>query len=150
MSFDEPTQQLRRPDVSPPMPGPLDQTRPRPEGGPNDDESTGVLPLDELLGPPETAEADTESASPDVASPPAAAQAPAARAPMPVVPVRSSQPNAPTRQPATGRLKADAATVLRGGGDHVLAWLRRDDNALTVVTALVAILLLSVIAAVGS
>jgi hypothetical protein len=223
MSFDEPTQQLRRPSVTTPTPGPLDQTGP---AEPADAEATGVLPLDELLGPPEGAEADV--AEPDVeagSAPPATAEGTAdirptetpaaddswtahvetadvetadvetadvrpaqtyaprtyapeppaptaagpetatvgrdaaltpprpARTPMPVVPVRSSDEASPdaARGPLAGsRLRTDAATALRGGSRRAQEWVRHGDNAVMLVTALVAILLLSTVAAVGS
>ena len=157
MSFDEPTQQIRRPEVSAPMPEPLDQTRPRAQERPTDSDSTGVLPLDELLGPPVTEEADATTAptAPTEAEPaPTDVRSTPPRAPMPVVPVSSSSapPDAePTGRRATDRIRGDAAAAaLRGGSQRLDAWLRRDDNALTVMTALVAILLLSVVAAVGS
>jgi hypothetical protein len=151
MSFDEPTQQIRRPDPPLPMPGPLDQTRPRPQVSPPAPEETGVLPLDELLGPPEAAEATVAPAGESVVGP--ARMPPSSspvRAPMTVVPVRSDA--VPSERPGPGtldRIRADASTVLRAGSTRSGEWLRRGDNAVIVLTVLVAALLLSVVATVG-
>jgi hypothetical protein len=143
MSFDEPTQRIRRPDPPLPMPGPLDQTRPRPQAPAlPEPEQTGVLPLDELLGPAEGAEAAVRIPAEPLTTP--------ARAPMPVVTVRSEPvAEARPRVATMDRLRADASTVLRAGSARSSEWLRRGDNAVIVLTALVAVLLLAVVAAVG-
>lgn len=177
MSFDEPTQRLRRPSPPQQPTGAVDTSREDARETTRDSDPTGVLPLDELFGPPESSP-DTDAREGSEAGEAAEVDAPLAgtrpaRAPMPVVTVRSdaethqadSQTAPPAAAPAAepgrserepgrpapaSRLRADGAAAVHAGAQHVSGWLRRDDNALTVVTALVAILLLSVVAAFGS
>jgi hypothetical protein len=133
---EEPTQQLRpapAADTTTALPGPLDLAGP----GPSSTGDTDVLSLDQIFDEPE----------PDVPS--AATQTPTqtpTRTPMPVVSVRSEPVATPERDPgpAPDRARAWPATFQRGQ-----AWLRRDDNLLMVMTALVGIVLIVAVAALG-
>jgi hypothetical protein len=165
-SYDDPTQQARRPErPSAPLPGSLDPLRADPsaaaqppvEADPADPAPTGVLPLDEIFdGPPEPVREST-----------AAAEAPTWTA-MPVMPVRSEpMPMAGRPVPSTyghpaaegqdldtgpgrpARMRGDAASAWTETRRGVEDWIRRDDNGLMLLTALVACVLILVIAAVG-
>jgi hypothetical protein len=177
-SFEEhPTQQVRRPEPpAAPLPGSLDplrghetaETADAPTADAPEVEPpapTGVLPLGELFD-------DAPPAAP-IATPPAAPAAPTAaeEAPtwtaMPVVPVRS-EPMPMAGRPVPGTYHHTAAT---GTGDPAYGrapradhigdalsattravgdWLRREDNGLMLLTAIVACILILVVAAVGS
>jgi hypothetical protein len=163
----QPTQRLRRPS-EPPMPAPLDPTRPQeavPAGTP-DDGSTDVLSLDNLF------ERQTAAAAPEVTTTPAATPATSVQ---PAGPVEPSPPASVERRvaerrvadrrvgnrradatPAAAapvsrqsapahRLRHDTNTALRSGVTRTGRWFTTGDNALIVVTALVALALVLVI-----
>jgi hypothetical protein len=172
--YDEPTQQVRRSDPPPaPLPGSLDPLRGYPaetaELGTDEVETgtgwvdthaadepvteppvetavapTGVLPIDQLFESPEPQPAPT-----------ATAEAPTWTA-MPVVPVRSEplpgpQPTALSQQfDATATPRPAREPAWSGAQTRVEDWLRRDDNGLMLLTALVACVLMIVVAGVGS
>jgi len=176
-SYDEPTQQVRRPQPPPaPLPGSLDPLRDRPSetagvetagvetgtgwvdthptveetppAAPVEAPPTGVLPLDQIFESPEPARTPTVTTD-----------APTWTA-MPVVPVRSepvtaagprtsgtwSTPYDGTSEPRASRKGMD----LDGARLQVQSWLRRDDNGLMLLTALVACVLMIVVAGVGN
>ena len=161
---EEPTQQIRlRPEttgsrpqqVTPPLPAGLDPRGRRRDDEPADGtEPTGVLHLDELFA----TETDTERHI----DRPSIEDAPTWTA-MPVVPVRSEPYSPPTpAAPTPGapapsattrrRLSTDLAAAKRRTGIVMMrtdTWLRRDDNALMVLTALIACVLILLVAAVG-
>lgn len=159
-SHDEPTQHVRRPDPPPaPLPGSLDPLR-----GHAEPEPTGVLPLDELFEPaPEPQFNQTEL------NQSAAAEASTWTA-MPMVEVRSGtvgpsdsgtgwpsepSPSHSADDPVTAepglvdRLRDDTSAAWIGVQNRASTWLRRDDNALMLLTAVVACILMLVVAAVG-
>jgi hypothetical protein len=171
---EDPTQRIYRPDnrsryaadaPTTAMPGPLNLAG-APDDTAADSSTTDVLSLDELFEGPGSA----SPAGPAVPASPAVAAAPVApptgeTAPtwtaMPVVPVRSEPmtpaPVAPARPSATGpagtrpaarsRLRSDAAAAWDDTVRHTRAWLGRDDNALMLLTALVAVCLILAVAA---
>jgi hypothetical protein len=125
-----------------------------------DSSTTDVLSLDELF----------EGQPPAETGPDAGAErAPSAAAPtwtaMPVVAVRSeaiattqsdpvpgpaSGPAPASPQPAIGgRMRSDAAAAWEDTRRRTRAWLARDDNALMLLTALVAVLLILAVTAFG-
>jgi len=164
--YDEPTQRVRAPQPPPaPLPGSLDPLRGhQTETGTgwierDDDvdtaaDATGVLPLDEIF------ESAAPAAPTAATQPTAAAEAPTWTA-MPVVPVRSEPmtaapaapaPPAPARSapahpPLTDRVRTDATAAWDGAVRRTRAWLGRDDNALMLLTALVAVILILAVAA---
>lgn len=167
--YEEPTQQVRRPQPPPaPLPGSLDPLRGQETGTgwvdtdpPDADEvpapsveagATGVLPLDEIFETPREPE--------QVRTPTAAADAPTWTA-MPVVPIRS-EPLAMAGPAGTWSEPLDDAGEPRSRPPRVSAevawaktrmrfedWLRRDDNGLMLLTALVACILMIVVSGVG-
>jgi hypothetical protein len=137
-------------------------------------ETTDVLSLDEIFGgqpqpatpaaqpPPATAEPTAAQPPPPTAEPPSAADAPTWTA-MPVVPVRSEpvtparpQPEPPPQQrqrqrsAVAGRVRTDAAAAWSGGMRRSKDWFRRGDNTLIVLTAVVAIILIVAVSALGA
>ena len=147
--YDEPTQRVRAPQPPPaPLPGSLDPLRGQQvETGTGwieteddvetDADATGVLPLNEIFEP-------TASA----AEPTAAAEAPTWTA-MPVVPVRS-EPIEPYPGPEQRDRRDNAAVAWAGTRMRIEDWLRRDDNGLMLLTAVVACVLMIVVAGVGA
>jgi len=140
------------------LPRPLNLADETPSREPAD--KTDELSLAEIFEAPPTAPPVEEPSGAD----PGAAEAPTWTA-MPVIPVRSEPVSAPsTDRPAetsqsdtkrTGpssaeRLRSDAAAAWSGAVRRSQAWLRRDDNGLMLMTAIVAIILILVVAAVGS
>ena len=141
------TQRIRiRPDApTTAMPGPLDLAGSS-QPSETDASTTDVLSLDELFD-----------------SPPPAPQRPAQSGTaqtwtaMPVVPVRSEPmtpaPAAPTpgraasAPPLGDRVRSDAAAAWDDTVRRTRAWLARDDNALMLLTALVAVCLILAVAA---
>jgi len=170
--YDEPTQRVRpaQPPLTP-LPGSLDPLRRR-DPGPQETETgtgwvdtepqpteeiaaptvesgaTGALPLDQIFDGPGEPE--------QVRTPTAAADAPTWTA-MPVVPIRS-EPLAAAGPEGAGSRPFDQAPAQRPrAGVAVTAarmrlesWLRRDDNGLMLLTALVACILMIVVAGVGA
>ena len=156
------------------LPGPLNLAGASEPAG--DTSSTDVLSLDELFDTepaPTTADAAPAPAAAPPA-PPTAAQNAETWTAMPVVPVRSEPMTtsyaAPAPQPATSRAPASPAPVSRvrdshsapGTGSRLRSdaaaawddtvrrtrdWLGRDDNALMLLTALVAVCLILAVAA---
>lgn len=137
------------PEVTETGTGWIDTPEPEP---PAAAEATGVLPLDEIFaGPTEPARDRTPTATAD---------APTWTA-MPVVPVRSAPvPAGPRDASWTERSDGNAAAGGSGRREHAAvawaetrirfeAWLRRDDNGLMLLTALVACVLMLVVAGVG-
>jgi hypothetical protein len=179
MSYEDQTQRLRvapaTPDLDTPtetttpedttpadttttLPGPLDLAGPTPPP-PAATSDTGVLSLDDMFEPPTQASAPSSN-EPPAARPDAAAEAPTWTA-MPVVSVRSeptSPPAAPHAPPTAQsrrhselgqRVRSDAAAAWTGARTRTQDWLGRDDHALMIMTALVAIVLIIVVAALG-
>ncbi len=119
-------------------------------------EPTGVLPLDQIFDSPGAGAASAVREST------AATEAPTWTA-MPVVPVRSeplpagppdsswNQPYDETGEPGSNRGSAldGAEEALAGARERFEAWLRRDDNGLMLLTAVVACVLMIVVAGVG-
>lgn len=171
---DQPTQQLRRP-AEPPMPAPLNPTRPQNAAAPSTpDDGTDVLSLDNLFERQNVAtapQATTTPASstpapttPVASTPPAAPAEPSAATPaerrvterrvadrrvgdrrVGVVPVAAAKATV-HREPGLGhRLRHDSGTAVRGGATRTRDWFTAGDNALIVVTALVALALILVI-----
>ena len=157
MSFEEPTQRVRRPDAAAEapttaLPGPLNlaEESPRDASG-----TTDVLSLDELF------DGQTPSTEPAGSTEPAhratVDEAPTWTA-MPVVSVRSepvampdrdATPAAPagtTPAPLGGRVRSDATAAWEAAVRRTRAWLAHDDNGLTLATALVAVILIIAIA----
>jgi hypothetical protein len=140
---EDPTQRIYRPGhhsrdaadaPTTAMPGPLNLAA-APDDTAADSSTTDVLSLDELF--------DGQQAAPTWTA-------------MPVVPVRSEPmtpaPVAPARPPAArpaarSRLRSDAAAAWDDAVRHTHAWLRRADNALMLLTALVAVCLILAVAA---
>lgn len=147
--YDEPTQRVRAPQPPPaPLPGSLDPLRGhQTETGtgwiqPDDDvdtaaDATGVLPLDQIFEPTRPA-----------AEPTAAAEAPTWTA-MPVVPVRS-EPVEPYPGPQQRDRREEASVTWAETRIRLEDWLRRDDNGLMLLTAVVACVLMLVVAGVGA
>lgn len=178
--YDEPTQRVRAPQPPvAPLPGSLDPLR-RTEQPPQEIETgtgwvdpaaaepqsaeetaaptvdtgaTGVLPLDQIFeepGQPEPARMPT-----------AAAEAPTWTA-MPVVPIRSeplaqagaadawSQPGDEVPAAGVRKPRANAGVAWARTRMQLEDWLRRDDNGLMLLTALVACILMIVVAGVGA
>jgi len=120
-------------------------------------DKTDELSLAEIFESPAEQPSATEPSGPSAAD-----EAPTWTA-MPVIPVRS-EPISPastdretsqsdtkrTGPSAAERLRADAAAAWSGGLRRSQAWLSRDDNGLMLMTAVVAIILILVVAAVGS
>jgi hypothetical protein len=106
---DQPTQQIRRTPAPAPMPGPMN-----PAGS---DDTTGVLPIDELLGPQGSQEPRQEAPPP---------VAPAADAPAPATPARR--------------------TGLQRGVTSGREWVVRGDNGVIVATVLITLMLLLCVA----
>lgn len=168
---DDATRKIQRPRPEPPapLPGPLDLTQrfERPEDA---DEPYDQGAPSELGWPPEDHAPDapaTEVLQPEVgldqlfdptpAAPLAAAttEAPTWTA-MPVVPVRSeplteARPAPPrSQQPQmSSRVRSDAVAAWQGGVERVQTWLRSADNAVLLMTAVVGIVLIAVVAALG-
>lgn len=120
-----------------------------PEPEPAAADATGVLPLDEIFAGPAEAARDR--------MPTAAADAPTWTA-MPVVPVRSGPvPAGPTDSlripPYDGPGDTDRREILAVTWAETRmrleAWIRRDDNGLMLLTAVVACVLMIVVAGVG-
>jgi len=115
-------------------------------------EATGVLPLNEIFTEPAEPARDR--------TPTATADAPTWTA-MPIVPVRSAPiPGGPLDSAWTERTDGETAAGGPGRRENVAvtwaetrirfeAWLRRDDNGLMLLTALVACVLMLVVAGVG-
>jgi hypothetical protein len=178
MSFEEPTQRLsvrRDPaettaaqttaaQTTVSLPRPLDLAGPTPPSTEPADK-TDELSLDEIF-----AASQSQTVEPQADAAPRVEEAPTWTA-MPVIPVRSEPvpsqpsqppPSAPTHVknaqskpkrtgPSTGeRLLADASAALDGALRRSQAWLTHQDNGLMVMTAAVAIILILVVAAVGS
>jgi hypothetical protein len=170
-----PTTEPGPPGPQAPLPGGLDPLRAAPPAGETGGrdiggrdiggrDATGVLRLDEIFDTPETpprqddwarhddwAEAPTWTAMPVV--PVRSEPMPAAGRPVPLPP--SARAGRPARREGprgqtSRRLRTDAAKAWDGVTREVDAWLRRDDNALMVLTALVACVLIIVVASVGS
>lgn len=150
MSFDDPTQRIRRTQPVTRMPRPLDLTEP---GDAGSDDTTNVLRLDELFDdqPP------TDTTPPAAAAPTSTAEAPTWTA-MPVVPVRSgtiptggnaTPSSRPRQNDLYVRIRRDAGAALTGAGTRTRDWFAQQDNALMAATALVAIVLIIVVAALG-
>jgi hypothetical protein len=145
MSFEEPTQRVRRPEAvedapTSAAPGPLNLAG---RTDADDSSTTDVLSLDELFdGQPDPAAAEPTAPS-------TLAEAPTWTA-MPVVPVRSEPVRpldadaAPSQEPSPlgGRVRSDAAAAWDGAVRRTREWLARDDNGLTLTTALVAVILI--------
>ena len=141
-----------------------------------DEAETGVLRLDEIFDGPAAPAAATSaraapaapaapapepSATPAPPAAPASAETPTWTA-MPVVPI-SSDPVGPgptpdraspparhrQRSELATRIRADAATAVRGAARETQAWLRVQDNFLMVMTALVGIMLIIVVSLLG-
>jgi len=171
MSFEEPTQRLTVPpgqsapaqttaaQTTAALPRPLDLAGPTPPSSPDPADKTDELSLDEIFAAP--AEAQTPE-------PLATEEAPTWTA-MPVIPVRSEPTPAPagasseaetaetaqTHPKRTGpstseRLRTDAAAALNGTLRRSRAWLTHNDNGLMLMTAIVAIVLILAVAALGS
>ena len=140
---------------------PPSQPDDRPDDRPAD--RTDELSLDEIFAAP-----DRRTAGPDRRAPQPAGtdEAPTWTA-MPVIPVRSEpiaaapdtagqtertgQTDQKRTGPSTGeRLFRDATAALDGAVRRSQEWLSRDDNGLMLMTAVVAIILILVVAAVGS
>ena len=160
MSVDEPTRRIdlrqqdggRFPADAPTtaLPGPLNLAAAETPADTGSD-TTDVLSLDELFD--ETA-GDADAAA---VRAPASAEADTWTA-MPVVPVRSEPVRSERVQPAGGapatparpalasRVRTDASAAWDGTVRRTRAWLGRDDNALTLMTALVAVLLIIAVA----
>lgn len=148
------------------LPRPLDLAGATPPPSEEPADKTDELSLDEIFAAPPAA-----PAPPPAPTAPAEAvraeEAPTWTA-MPVIPVRSEPVSAPpppspapapettqTRTKRTGpsvgeRLLADASSALDGAVRRSQAWLSHDDNGLMLMTAVVAIILILVVAAVGS
>ena len=155
------------------MPAPLNPTRPQNAAAASTpDDGTEVLSLDNLFErqnvatAPQatTAPASTTPAptSPVASTPPAAPAVPPATPPerrlaerrvadrragdrVGVVPVAASKATT-HREPGLGhRLRHDSGTAVRGGATRTRDWFTAGDNALIVVTALVALALILVI-----
>ena len=136
-------------DTTTALPGPLDLAGPTPPAAVTSD--TDVLSLDDMFEPSTDPPARAD----------AAAEAPTWTA-MPVVSVRSepiSPPAAPPAPPAPTprrrselglRVRSDAAAAWTGARTRTQDWLGRDDHALMIMTALVAIVLIIVVAALGT
>lgn len=179
---DQPTQQLRRP-AEPPMPAPLNPTRPQNAAAASTpDDGTDVLSLDNLFERQNVATAPQATTTPASTTP--ASTTPAPTSPAPTTPVASTPPAAPAVPPATPperrlaerrvadrragdrvgvvpvaaskaathrepglghRLRHDSGTAVRGGATRTRDWFTAGDNALIVVTALVALALILVI-----
>jgi hypothetical protein len=165
--YDEPTQRVhnRQPPAAP-LPGSLDPLRGHqpehtetgtgwvetPETEIDDvaaPAETGVLPLDEIFAGPAEAAADR--------TPTVTADAPTWTA-MPVVPVRSGPvpagpPNStwpePHDKPARPPRRESIAVSWAETRTRFEDWLRRDDNGLMLLTAVVACVLIIVVAGVG-
>jgi hypothetical protein len=155
------------------LPRPLDLAGPTSPRSPEPADKTDELSLDEIFAAPPPARAEPAPAAPVRAEPPRADPPRAEEAPtwtaMPVIPVRSepvSPRPAPTSRaqteenaeakakrtgPSTGeRLLSDASAALDGALRRTQAWMTHDDNGLMLMTAVVAIILILVVAAVGS
>ena len=160
MSFDEPTRRIHaqrggRPDhageaPTTAMPGPLNLAGPAEAA---DADSTDVLSLDEIFDPAEPA-----AAAPPASEPAAAGDGAPTWTAMPVVPIRSEPMTAPPTpetastpagRPLGGQVRDDAAAAWDGAVRRTRGWLGRDDNALMLLTALVAVILIVTVGAVG-
>ena len=154
------------------LPRPLDLAGPTPSPSPDEPvdpvepvDKTGELSLDEIFADAPPPASPPPASPPPVTEPARAEEAPTWTA-MPVIPVRS-EPTAPpastsaaaeTAQtppkrtgPSTGeRLRSDAAAAWGGAVRRSRAWLTHNDNGLMLMTAIVAIILILVVAAVGS
>ena len=125
---EQPTQQLRSTPPPTPMPGPLNVAGEARETDPDDlDDSTEVLPIDQLLG-------TTGSA--------------------PVAPIFGADPTPAqtARAPAASsslidRLRADTTSAARVGWTRSRDWLRQSDNLLVAATVVITLMLLGVVAA---
>jgi hypothetical protein len=141
------------------MPGPLNLARSA-DGDAADSSTTDVLSLDELFDgqPP----ADTAPTAPRPASTAGSETAPTWTA-LPVVPVRSEpmtpapaapRPTPESPQPAQppigGRMRTDAAGAWDDTVRRTRGWLGRDDNALMLLTALVAVALILAVTALSA
>jgi hypothetical protein len=153
------TQQLPR--VQPPLPGSLDPVRrtstaettaPAPTSSDGHD-STAVLSLDDLMGPPQPVQTAPSVAVPPPPPPVAAVPTPT---PTPAPPATTSVHPAsrPTPPPTTAsgpsvadRVRRDAAAAWSAGMRRSQDWLSTGDNAVIAATALVALLLLVMVAA---
>jgi len=175
MSFEDPTQRLSVPPRDPDdvaasrttaaLPRPLNLAGPTPTSGEQPPDKTDEPSLDEIFAGSEPQPAPPASTQPATEQPAGAGQAPTWTA-MPVIPVRS-EPVAPAQPadrgeetgqiqtkrtgPSTGeRLVLDASAAWDGALRRTQAWLTHDDNGLMLMTAVVAIILILVVAAVGS
>ena len=150
------------------MPRPLSLADSTPPSQPDDRpaDRTDELSLDEIFAAP-----DRRTAGPDRRAPQPAGtdEAPTWTA-MPVIPVRSepiaAAPDTAGQTERTGQtshsdtnrtgpssaeqLRSDAAAAWSGAVRRSQTWLARDDNGLMLMTAIVAIILIVVVAAVGS
>src|SRR3954452_4194742 len=175
MSFEDRTQRLSVPptqttasqtaasQTTTALPRPLNLADETPSREPAD--KTDELSLAEIFEAPPARPAPT---APPMEEPsgadPGAAEAPTWTA-MPVIPVRSEPVSAPstdrlaetsqsdtkrTGPSSAERLRSDAAAAWSGAVRRTQAWLLRDDNGLMLMTAIVAIILILVVAAVGS
>ena len=145
-STEAPTQQIRRPGTTPPLPAGLDLTRSSDTA--RVDESTEVMSLDELMDL--AAEPHPGATTqPHVVPSPAAPPAPAVQPPKPAEPRQPSPTNL-----LLERMRSDGRRIL-GDAQHASAtgmtaarqWLESNDNALIAATAFVTLLLLIVVAA---
>src|SRR3954451_11087398 len=164
---DQPTQQLRRPSDAP-TPEPLNPTRPQPAARAEnpDDDTTDVISLDNLFERQATATApqlrptpasapvaSTQPVGPAEPSPPEAVErrsgerrladrrvAERRAGAVPAAPVPASPRPAPNH-----RLRSDTTSAVHKGVTRTGHWFTTGDNALIVVTALVALALILVI-----
>jgi hypothetical protein len=162
MSFEDQTQRLRvqaagtardtarepATDTTTALPSPLNLAGPLDLAGPTAPAGdTDVLSLDDLFDEPRstapgpsTAEAPTWTAMPVVA----------VRS-EPITPLDPPQPPQPRAKSDLGRrVRSDAAKAWDETRARSGVWLRRDDHALMLMTALVAIVLIIVVAALGA
>jgi hypothetical protein len=122
------------------LPGPLNLAGSQDAGA---NGTTDVLSLDELF----------DGQSPPDASP-TVDEAPTWTA-MPVIPVRSepltpagaAAPGGAQPAPLGGRVRTDAAAAWKGAVRRTRAWLVRDDHGLTLMTALIAVILILAVVA---
>ena len=161
---EDPTQRIQRPAEregyagdapTTAMPRPLNLAGSVDAGEPADSSATDVLSLDELLGPPvpSAPEPDPEpaptaptwTAMPVVTVRSEPMTAPVAAAP--ASPASAHPPRAAAHPPIADRMRTDAAAAWDGAVRRTRAWLGRDDNALMLLTALVAVVLILAVAA---
>ena len=145
-SPDAPTQQIRRPGTTPPLPAGLDLTRSSDTARVHD--STEVMSLDELM---DLAAEPYPGATtrPHVVPAPAPQPAPAVQPPKPAEPAQPSPTNLLLeRMRSDGRrMLGDAQRASATGMTTARQWLESNDNALIAATVLVTLLLLIIVAA---